>query len=357
MGEDNIITCEFCKMICKTKYSLSSHMSRSKKCLKIRGLSLDNTYSCRGCKAVFATRINLNVHIESCKDHAVIITKEESDKKIGEYTTEIDGLKMELKTTKQAHFKESITLAEHNEKQLSDVKQKYERELLEVKQKHERELSEIKMFHEKEKSFLEQHLNRVQTSYESIATSIAKEAINKPTTSTTTHNTVNNIRNVLSSKYTLDELDHDQLMLVFKKALTEDVLLGGQPAIAKICSENIIQTDDSKMRMCCTDTSRDKFKYMDASGNVKEDFQARHFTSKIIKPLEAVGQEVYDTACTNISEEQNVLESEQMPQYGRMSFLRNKEERLAVSLMELRSIDQPNHNSKFVNELAVLTKS
>jgi hypothetical protein len=162
---------------------------------------------------------------------------------------------------------------------------------------------------------------------------------------------------VLSSKYTVDELDHDQLMLVFKKALTEDVLLGGQPAIAKICSENIIQTDDSKMRMCCTDTSRDKFKYMDASGNVKEDFQARHFTSKIIKPLEAVGQEVYDTACTNISEEQNALESEQMPQYGRMSFLKNKEERLAVSLMELRSIDQPNHNSKFVNELAVLTKS
>ena len=217
-------------------------------------------------------------------------------------------------------------------------------------------MSEMKLFHEKEKAFLEQHLNRVQTSYESIATSIAKEAINKPTTSTT-HNTVNNIRNVLSSKYTVDELDHDQLMLVFKKTLTEDVLLGGQPAIAKICSENIIQTDDSKMRLCCTDTSRDKFKYMDVSGNVKEDFQARHFTSKIIKPLEAVGQEVYDTACTNISEEQNALESEQMPQYGRMSFLRNKEERLAVSLMELRSIDQPNHNSKFVNELAVLTKS
>jgi uncharacterized protein YutE (UPF0331/DUF86 family) len=345
MGEDNIITCEFCKMTCKTKYSLSSHMSRSKKCLKIRGLSLDNTYSCRGCKAVFATRINLNVHTESCKDHAVIITKEESDKKIGEYTTEIDRLKMELKTTKQAHFREAMTLAEQNEKQLSDLKQK-----------HERELSDIKLFHEKEKAFLEQHLNRVQTSYESIATSIAKEAINKPTNSTT-HNTVNNIRNVLSSKYTVDELDHDQLMLVFKKALTEDVLLGGQPAIAKICSENIIQTDDSKMRMCCTDTSRDKFKYMDASGNVKEDFQARHFTSKIIKPLEAVGQEVYDTACTNISEEQNALESEQTPQYGRMSFLKNKEERLAVSLMELRSIDQPNHNSKFVNELAVLTKS
>ena len=349
MGDDNIITCEFCKMACKTKYSLSSHMSRSKKCLKIRGLSLDDTYSCRGCKSVFATRINLNVHTESCKDHAVIITKEESDKKIGEYTSEIDGLKMELKTTKQ-------TLAEHNKKQLSDLKQKYEHELFDVKQKHERELSEIKMFHEKEKAFLEQHLNRVQTSYELIATNIAKEAINKPTTSTT-NNTVNNIRNVLSSTYTVDELDHDKLMLVFKKALTEDVLLGGQPAIAKICSENIIQTDDSKMRMCCTDASRDKFKYMDASGNVKEDFQARHFTSKIIKPLEAVGQEVYDTACTNISEEQNALESQQMPQYGRMSFLRNKEERLALSLMELRSIDQPNHNSKFVNELAVLTKS
>jgi hypothetical protein len=305
---------------------------------------------------MFSIRANLSTHQDTCKEYTTLVITSEYDEKFEkikkEYDENIDGLKMELKTTKQAHFMEAMTLAEHNEKQLSDVKQKYERELLEVKQKHERELSDIKLFHEKEKAFLEQHLNRVQTSYESIA----KEAINKPTNSTT-HNTVNNIRNVLSSKYTVDELDHDQLMLVFKKALTEDVLLGGQPAIAKICSENIIQTDDSKMRMCCTDTSRDKFKYMDASGNVKEDFQARHFTSKIIKPLEAVGQEVYDTACTNISEEQNALESQQMPQYGRISFLKNKEERLAVSLMELRSIDQPNHNSKFVNELAVLTKS
>jgi hypothetical protein len=351
---DNHSICEFCKTSCK---NLKFHLARSKKCLKIRGLSLDTHYICNGCNTMFSIRANLDTHQESCKDHAVIVIKEEYDQKfekikeeykekIVEKNVEIDRLKTDLKASKQSYFKEAITLSEQHEKQL-----------LEVKQKHERELSEIKMFHVKEKAFLEQHLNRVQTSYESIATSIAKEAINKPTTSTTTHNTVNNIRNVLSSKYTVDELDHDQLMLVFKKALTEDVLLGGQHAIAKICSENIIQTDDSKMRLCCTDTSRDKFKYMDASGNVKEDFQARHFTSKIIKPLEAVGQEVYDTACTNISEEQNALESEQMPQYGRMSFLRNKEERLAVSLMELRSIDQPNHNSKFVNELAVLTKS
>ena len=349
--------CEFCKTSCK---NLKFHQARSKKCLKMRGLSLDTHYVCKGCNTMFSIRANLSTHQDTCKEYTTLVITSEYDEKFEkikkEYDENIDGLKIELKTTKQAHFKESITLADHNEKQLSDLKQRYERELLEVKQKHEREVSDIKLFHEKEKAFLEQHLNRVQTSYESIATSIAKEAINKPTNSTT-HNTVNNIRNVLSSKYTVDELDHDQLMLVFKKALTEDVLLGGQPAIAKICSENIIQTDDSKMRMCCTDTSRDKFKYMDASGNVKEDFQARHFTSKIIKPLEAVGQEVYDTACTNISEEQNALESEQMPQYGRMSFLKNKEERLAVSLMELRSIDQPNHNSKFVNELAVLTKS
>lgn len=353
-----IIVCEFCKLICKTKYSLTAHLSRSKKCLKIRGLSLDNTFECKGCEFVFATRINLNVHEESCKDYAILLIKEEYDKKIDllkeESDKKIDLLKEELKTTKQSQFKETIMLTEQYEKNLSDMRQKYEKEM-----------SDTKHFHEKEKAFLEQQLNRVQTSYESITTSIAKEAtsiakeatkeaINKPTT---TNNTINNIRNVLSSKYTIDDLDYDQLMLVFKKTLTEDVLLGGQPAIAKICSESIVQTNDSKMLICCTDTSRDKFKYMDVSGNVKEDFQARHFTSKIIKPLEAVGQEVYDTACTNISEEQTALESTQSPQYGRMAFLRNKEERLALSLMELRGIDRPDYNSKFVNELAVLTKS
>ena len=130
-------------------------------------------------------------------------------------------------------------------------------------------------------------------------------------------------------------------------------MLGGQKALAKICSENIIHTTDDKMLLVCTDASRDKYKYMDDSGNVKEDVHARNFTKKIIKPLESVGQDVYDNACATIAEE---LENLSVIEYGKQASLKSKEERLINSLVELRAIDLENYNSKFLNELSILTK-
>ena len=78
-----------------------------------------------------------------------------------------------------------------------------------------------------------------------------------------------------------------------------------------------------------------------------------NFTKKIIKPLESVGQDVYDNACATIAEE---LESLSVIEYGKQASLRSKEERLINSLVELRAIDLENYNSKFLNELSILTK-
>jgi len=323
------IVCEYCKLLCKTKYVLKAHLIRSKKCLKIRGLSLNNNFNCKGCHSIFATNSNLTIHQDSCKDFATLKIKEDFEEKIEILKRQNDELKIS------------------SEQSLEELRLSTEKTIIELKQSHEKSIFDLVQLHEKEKSFLQQQLDRIQTSYDTIA----KEAVNRPTV---TNNTVNNIRNVLSTKYTLDDLLHDDLILVFKKSLTEDVLLGGQPAIARICSENIVQTSDNKMMICCTDTSRDKFKYMDSKGNIKEDFHARHFTSKIIKPLEAVGQQVYDTAITSITEQKNELSA---IEYGKKDSLSAKEHRLAVSLMELRGIDLTEYNSKFVNEFAILTKS
>jgi len=92
---------------------------------------------------------------------------------------------------------------------------------------------------------------------------------------------------------------------------------------------------------------------MDEKGNVKEDIHARNFTNKIIKPLETVGQDVYDTACATIAEERENLSS---IDYGKKASLRNKEDRLLNSLFEIKSIDRPEYNSKFLSELSILTK-
>lgn len=323
MTDTSISVCQHCNVSCKNKYVLKTHMAKSKKCLELRGLTLSKKFMCNGCNSIFSNSTNLNIHFESCKEYSIYIIRSEMEKTIFEL--------------KQTHFKAINELSERHEKELSDTKKQYEKEIAENTRNHE-----------KEKQFLEKQLERIHTSYENVA----KDAVNRPTTATT-HNTVNHIRNILSTDKTVDSLKHDDLVLVFRKHLTEDVLLGGQKALAKICSENIIHTPDDKMLLVCTDASRDKYKYMDDSGNVKEDVHARNFTKKIIKPLESVGQDVYDNACATIAEE---LENLSVIEYGKQASLRSKEERLINSLVELRAIDLENYNSKFLNELSILTK-
>jgi hypothetical protein len=250
----------------------------------------------------FVSNIGLIDHKDSCKHFAVYVVKKEYEEKIVKLQKEMEDTISELK---EAHLKER------------------------------------QMF-EKEKLFLEKQLERTQNSFESVA----KEAVNRPTTTNI------NIRNILSSDKTVDGLDNDDLMVVFRKHLTEEVLLGGQRSIAKLCNDNLIQMDD-KMLLICTDASRDKYKYMDKSGNVKEDFYARHFTSKIIKPLEVVGQDVYEHSRAEIADQMDQLSC---IDYGKKASLRNKEERLTHSLFELKGIDSENHNTKFLNELSILTK-
>jgi len=306
---------------------------------EIRGLQLNTKYICKGCDTMFSIVANLNVHQESCREFMILKLNCEHEEKI-----------KTLRDEHEKYKKDQEKIIEDFREEISTLKIEQSKTISVLKETHEKNISELKQAKENEKLFFQQQLERTHKSYENITNNIAKEAINKPST---TNNTVN-IRNILSSKHTIDDLLHDDLILVFKKNLTEDVLLGGQTAIAKICSENIVQTNDNKMMICCTDVSRDKFKYMDSTGNIKEDFHARYFTNKIIKPLEEVGQKVYDTAILTIAEQKSELGP---IEYSKKDSLNAKEHRLAISLMELRSIDLPEHNSKFMNEFSILTKN
>ena len=100
---------------------------------------------------------------------------------------------------------------------------------------------------------------------------LAKDAINRPTT---TNNTYNHIRNHLSTKYTLEEMKDEDLIDIFRENLTEKIFMSGHKGIAKMCTEKIIHTRDEKKLICCTDASRLKFKYMDKNGNLKDDIEA-----------------------------------------------------------------------------------
>jgi len=89
--------CEFCKTNCKNLYNLNLHLTKSKKCLKIRGLQLNTKYVCNGCNTMYSNNANLNIHKESCKEFALFQLEEK-------FKSEIDKLKEEIDQINPIHF-------------------------------------------------------------------------------------------------------------------------------------------------------------------------------------------------------------------------------------------------------------
>jgi hypothetical protein len=311
---------------------------------------LESKHKCNECGKLFVALANLTVHQESCEKYKVSLIRNEYETRMDQhkkdYEKDIEQHKKDYEKLNETIFK----LKRHHSNFINELNETHKKEMCYIIQNNDKDIKNLKERFDSEKQLLEKHIEIIQKSFENIS----KEAINRPSTTTNTNSTtINNIRNVLSTKHTIDDLEYDDLITVFKKTLTEDILLGGQIAIAKICNDNIIKSDDEKMMLCCTDASRDKFKYMDKSGNLKEDIRVRNFTSKIIKPLETVGEEVYNNSCAMIKEEISNLDQ---LDYGKKASLNSKEDRLHLSMYELRGIDRPDYNSKFVNEMAILTK-
>jgi len=292
--------CEFCNSVLKNESSLKTHINGSKKCLKNRGIQLITENVCLGCKLIFLTRNNLTIHYEKCKKFSDL----QNEKIIKEKDELIASLKNE---NEQLRFvKEQLTISK-----------------VECLQKIEN---------------LEKRID-----------AITIEAINRPTTKT-----VNNIRNNLSMTYTLDDIKESDLNELFLKNLTEKVFMSGHKGLAKLCTDKIINTQDSKKLTCCTDITRKKFKYMDKNGNVNEDVEARAFVEKVTKPIKEAGKQVYDTMLSNINEERNKIREDE---HGKKERLIDRSFQVMNKYQDIINIDDPRYNGDFTNELAILNKN
>jgi hypothetical protein len=189
-------------------------------------------------------------------------------------------------------------------------------------------------------------MDKIKESYERIA----KEAVSRPTT---TNHTINHIRNNLSMTYTLDSLKEDELVDLFRENLTEKVFMSGQKGLAKLCTDKIINTKDSKKLLCCTDATRKKFKYMDKSGNMIEDIEARTFVNKMTKPIREVGQQIYDSMLSAIDDERDHI---QESDYGKKDRLTTQTFQVMDRYRDIINIDDPKYNTEFTSELAILNK-
>jgi hypothetical protein len=332
--------CKFCNSQFKNPYTLKSHENGSKKCLSNRGLKLETKNQCIGCNLAFVNKYNLKLHEDVCRDflqhqHAKEIL--EKDKLLSDF--------------KEEQEKRYIELVQENDQKLADLTHKNEQKLVEFTQTNEKFLALLKEEHARQIADLKQQNDKLQENIQNLA----REAINRPTTSSTTNNnTVNNIRNNLSTQYTLDEIKAEELMELFRENLTEKVFMSGQKGLAKLCTDKLINTKDAKKMICCTDVTRKKFKYMDKKGNVIEDIEAREFVNKVTKPIKEAGRHVYDTMMSTISDERDHVREDD---YGKKDRLVTQSFQVMDRYKDIINIDDTKYNTEFTNELAILNKN
>ena len=353
--------CGFCSTRFKNQYNLKAHENGSKKCLFNRGLKLETKNQCIGCNIVFFTKHKLALHEDVCRDflqhqHAKEILekdkifsdfKEEQEKRYIELVQESDK---KLADLTDQNDQKLVDLTHKNEQKLADLTHKNEQKLVEFTQTNEKFLALLKEEHARQIADLKQQNDKLQENIQNLA----REAINRPTTSSTTNNTVNNIRNNLSTQYTLDEIKAEELMELFRENLTEKVFMSGQKGLAKLCTDKLINTKDAKKLICCTDVTRKKFKYMDKKGNVIEDIEAREFVNKVTKPIKEAGRHVYDTMMSTISDERDHVREDD---YGKKDRLVTQSFQVMDRYKDIINIDDTKYNTEFTNELAILNKN
>ena len=89
-------SCDYCKTILKSKYSLKTHLVTNKACLKIRGVDMPNKWQCSACSIILAFNSQLLAHQDICKD----FIKKGYDDKIDKLRNEISLLEDQLNEQK-----------------------------------------------------------------------------------------------------------------------------------------------------------------------------------------------------------------------------------------------------------------
>ena len=355
------VICEFCNSVLSSKYILRVHLVNNKACLSIRNMDFKTKHLCKGCNNYYTCAQKLSVHHDICKDYQCLILREENDEKIKDLKQELEEMKhkneTEIKEIETIYKKEKKEYIQEKEAEIVSIKSLYQSEKDKYMKEKDREIKDLETAFNKEQEHKDEKIKDLQTQLDKMFSTIeglAKQAIDKP--NTTTNNNVN-VRNVYSDKYFLEKLTPEDIKHKCRNYLTEEVFFQGQRGIARMCTDHVIHTKDNKVLLTCSDVSRKKFKYMDEHGNVKEDYDAIAFTEKVIGPIKQVSKEVYDHIVSNIKDEREQLENKKdQESMERKTTLHYKTDMAADCFKKIIFIDMPNDNSDFKNELARLNK-
>jgi hypothetical protein len=284
-----------------------------------------NIFKCEYCKSTFANKSNLSYHKKKAK-FCLIKRGEEISRviildNICEYCDKNFSSKQRLLTHKEICYKKEFSLKEIQDKDTVIY-------TLKTENKNLREQIES----------LQQKL-----------ASIAIEGVRKPTKITNNTTTTNNVTQILSPF----DLEQKDILCIIENNLDETSFLNSQRGIAKFCVDNILKTEDGKMRMICSDPSRERFKYMDDKGVIKDDIQARQFIEKIYPPIHQVGEKIHESIIEKCKT-QNIKIAKGEDKTDKY-LVKIREEAANNSWMEIRFIKSQTSNGTFRKELAILS--
>ena len=284
------LNCEFCNKKFSTKSNLSNHIKRAKYCIKNRPETVD-------------LKTDIDYRCTFCNKS---------------FTTKYMVPKHML-TCKILSENIQNTIVE-KDKEILLLKQR-------VKEKNKQLLEKTK-----ENEYLTQQLS-----------SLALEGIKKSTVT----NTSNRITNILSPL----DLNDDKIKTIVEDSLDESYFLDSQKGIARFCFDKLIKTDDGKRKLVCSDPVRERYRYLDQEGNVKEDIGARHFIDKISRPIIETSKKVHDNLkdkYTQLKEDIKRGIENDISDY----LIEIKEKYAEKCLIDIRDIPYESTNRKFRKELA-----
>jgi hypothetical protein len=316
---------------------------------------------------VSSTNSNLLIHIETCKNYIILKVREDCRKECREEYKEEYKKENDRQLNKEKNLQNKYEklqkiyekLVIDHQTTLDKIYKKHDKELFNVNHEinqlqkthnkslvdHQKQIDLLQKTHEKTILDAQNQIDKLQKIIENIAT----KAVEKPTTMIN-----NQIRNCFSDKYFVEDIKEADIKRKCQSFLTEQILMEGQRGIARLCTEHIINTNDQKKLLISTDQSRNKFRYMDKNGNIKDDIEARTFIERVSKPIKEVAEIVFDNVLSDIKDEKCIVEEDD---YSRKAFLNDKELQANHSMVYIKCFDDPKHNSEFTSELAILNKT
>lgn len=323
------LECPVCSKKLSSKYTLGSHMKTfHANSNGVENVDMDcDTFGCSSVRCEYTTKhkSDLKKHQERCMFLLVDIELERQASLLREkFQTDCDAIRVEYESTLSALREENSAL-------------RAERNLLQ--------------------SMMDKSEDRVHR--------LTERVIDKPVVINQYHNEIgqlnqqhhNNVKvtNYLTDYKTFETRTHPDFVTQVARQNMIQYFMDGQGGLARFVVECIIRCEKGGMILCCTDTARKRFRFLNANGELQEDLEARMLTSKLSIPIKQVAHEVFQHICTSLEKERQVKISEKAGTFE-VGFVEKKIEMAHDHLFSIREFDLEDKNSEFLTELCGLLR-